>query len=541
MFALALQYLNGWAMAAADGAKKQRAEWPPHPDRVFMALAAAHFETEDGDKAAERAALEWLEQLSPPALDASDKEERDVVTHFVPVNDTAEPFEKKNKLAQIAGSMSIGRRRRERTFPVAIPHKNLVHFIWPDVTPPDTYRQTLSALCRKVTHVGHSASFVQMWLEDAPPEPLWVPAEVTVVHRLRVPGKGRLAYLAARCGRELAIRHADVQNEIEVLAKRAKGAKGKDKKELQKELAELQQGLQAEFPHGAPVPALDPKFFRPEPGFWKGYVRPVKAADAGNPGSIFDPNLVVLALSGHRLTLPSSLRLMESLRNTAMKHCPQQPPPEWLSGHDSLGKSSSAPHVAYLPLPFVGHDHADGRIMGVALALPLGLDTAEADRCLSALLREGNGQPRSIRLFDGKWFDCQAEIETRESPPWSLGTEMWTGPSRSWASVTPVVLDRHFDGKDKWEQAAESVKTACERIGLPRPGKVLLHPVSMLKGVPRSNEFPPILRKSDGGRMHHAHAVIVFDEEVAGPVIVGAGRFRGYGLCRPLPEKDGDG
>ena len=29
MFGLGIYYLNGWAMAAADGAKKQRAEWPP--------------------------------------------------------------------------------------------------------------------------------------------------------------------------------------------------------------------------------------------------------------------------------------------------------------------------------------------------------------------------------------------------------------------------------------------------------------------------------------------------------------------------------
>ena len=45
MFAFGIRYLNGWAMAAADGARKVQAEWPPHPDRVFMALAAAWFET----------------------------------------------------------------------------------------------------------------------------------------------------------------------------------------------------------------------------------------------------------------------------------------------------------------------------------------------------------------------------------------------------------------------------------------------------------------------------------------------------------------
>ena len=85
MFALGLHYLNGWSMAAADGARKERAEWPPHPDRVFMALAAAWFET--GEDHAEGEALRWLEALPPPAIAASDADSRAAVVSYVPVND----------------------------------------------------------------------------------------------------------------------------------------------------------------------------------------------------------------------------------------------------------------------------------------------------------------------------------------------------------------------------------------------------------------------------------------------------------------------
>jgi CRISPR-associated protein Csb2 len=116
---------------------------------------------------------------------------------------------------------------------------------------------------------------------------------------------------------------------------------------------------------------------------------------------------------------------------------------------------------------------------------------------------------------------------TRQPPPQSRQADTWTAPSRRWASVTPVVLDRHYDGEDKWEQTAEAAKTACERIGLPRPLEVLLHPVSRFEGAPRRSDFPPIRRKSDGGRMHHSQALLVFAEKVAGPVLIGAGRFRG--------------
>ncbi len=128
------------------------------------------------------------------------------------------------------------------------------------------------------------------------------------------------------------------------------------------------------------------------------------------------------------------------------------------------------------------------------------------------------------------------ELDFRESLPWNLQPKTWTGPARMWSTVTPVVLDRHFDGKDRWEKAAESLKDSCERIDLPRPVEVLLDPISMFEGVPKANEFPWITRKKDGGRLHHSHAVIVFEQEIRGPVVIGAGRFRGYGLCRPLDQ-----
>jgi len=36
------------------------------------------------------------------------------------------------------------------------------------------------------------------------------------------------------------------------------------------------------------------------------------------------------------------------------------------------------------------------------------------------------------------------------------------------------------------------------------------------------------------------HAILVFDEPARGPVLIGAGRYRGYGMCRPLfPEYSG--
>lgn len=527
MFALGIRYLNGWAMAAADGAKKERAEWPPHPDRVFMALAAGWFES--GEDASEGAALRWLETLGPPALAASDANERRIFKDFgptvsyVPVNDA--------RLGKPPASDDLGklkdaglsllpefRSRQPRSFPVAVPHDEVVHLIWSDAEPGE-HRDGLATLARKAVSIGHSASLVQMWLSDDPPEANWHPVEGVAEHRMRVFAPGRLDYLTRRCNRRDAIDYADMQSRI-------KAAKGSDKKML---LEMLKQRF------GDRVPVS----LRPEPGRWLGYAHATPAAQAAIPGSIFDPRPLVLSLSGKRVGLSAALKLSEALRGAMLSGCPE-PIPEWLSGHGADGAATARPHVALIPLPFVGREHADGRVMGVALALPRQLDPQEAARCLEPWLRGDDGLPRTIALFAGQWLECKAQIETRESPPLNLQPETWTRASRTWASVTPVVLDRHFDGADKWEQAADVVKDGCMRIGLPRPREVLLHPISLVEGVPRSNEFPRLARKKDGGRMHHAHAVIVFDEPVRGPVLVGAGRFRGYGLCRPMDREASD-
>lgn len=529
MFGLGIHYLNGWAMAAADGAKKKRAEWPPHPNRIFMALAAAWFET--GQDAAEGETLRWLERLGPPGIAASEAEFRDVVTSHVPANDSelagskkrkdvlADPRPSRKDLKKAGLTVAAEfRPRQERPFPVAIPHEPVVHLIW-DQDVPEIHREPLADLCSKVVSIGHSASLVQMWLTDSPPAPTLVVCGGVTRHRLRVFGPGRLDYLTRTCGREPHIALVDdlwTQEQV---------ANGTQRNKLKKKRETYLYGI---------VERL-----RPEPGHYEGYGEPPAEPAKEVRGSIFDPRLVVLSLSGKRLSLPATLRLTEALRGALMTHTPQ-PVPEWLSGHAPNGGRSEKPHLALVPLAFVGREHADGRLMGIALALPREIAPDKVARLLEPWLRDGYGLPRRHRLFDGQWFECGVELDTRESPPWTLRQETWTGPARAWATVTPVVLDRHFDGKDKWEHATENVKDACERVGLPRPQEVLLHPVSMIEGVPRSTDFPYLIRKKDGGRMHHAHAVIVFEKNVKGPVLVGAGRFRGYGLCRPLPQEGGE-
>lgn len=521
MFALALRYLNGWAMAAADGSRKETPEWPPHPDRVYMALAAAWFETDQD--AAEGAALRWLEALPPPAIRASDYAARSSVVSYVPVNDArlGRKVPDSSDLGKLRDAglavLPEHRSRQARGFPVAVPRDPCVRLIWADADA-GPHRAALERLAGKVTHIGHSASFVQAWVDEAPLGPTLAPAQGAASHRLRVAVPGRLDALENTYNRSAVIAYADLE------AARS-AAKGKERTRVQRE-------LETRFPAGAPVTA------RPAPARWMAYATPAPLAAAAAPQSLFDPRLVVLRLRGQRLDLPATLRLTEALRGAVLAACPA-PIPHWVSGHAPDGSPSRDPHLAILPLAFVGAPHADGHLQGLALAIPRAVNPSEVAAALDALLWTPEHEPAPIRLFAGRWLECTAQLEQSLDPPVNLRSWAWTTPASRWASVTPVVLDRHCDGASRWTQAEEVVKAACERIGLPRPGAVALHPVSALAGVPHGRDFPPLMRKNGGGARQHVHAQILFDEPVHGPVLIGAGRFRGYGLLRPLPEEQG--
>lgn len=535
MFALGIRYLNGWAMAAADGAKKERAEWPPHPGRVFMALTAAFFESDR--LPAHRAALEWLERLPPPAIAASGYKERTPVTHYVPVNDASAPAIHLERIAaaspaQVRDGLALlpeQRSRQPRQFPVAIPHDDTVHFIWQEVDPPGAHRDALADLCAQVTCVGHSASLVQMWLADQAAAPTWRPADAGPPGaRLRVPSLGRLHALEVAFNESQHLSWLQMEQAIEQ-------AKGKVKTELK---AERKQRFDDRPPAAR----------RPTAGLWAGY-EAVQTEPAGLPtaSTTFSERLLIFRqIGGKRLSLESTLLLTQTARDYVLKACPVQPPPEWISGHTSDGRPSRDPHLAALPLAHVGHEHAQGHLLGFALAAPRGIEPIEIGRCLSPLFDlDDEGAPKPFKLYSGDRFEASFQFDLADDAPRALKAETWTGPASgatTWASVTPIVLDRHGKSDDPWQEAEETIKLACERIGLPRPIHVLVGSVSHFIGAPpaggKRGGYPHLLRK-DGGRRHQVHALLTFTQLVQGPLLIGAGRFRGYGLCRPWLPKGG--
>ena len=66
------------------------ADWPPQFDRVFSAMVASSGAR--GIPADERAALEWLERQTPPAMRAMTATPAGLMLSFVPTNGDSKPI-----------------------------------------------------------------------------------------------------------------------------------------------------------------------------------------------------------------------------------------------------------------------------------------------------------------------------------------------------------------------------------------------------------------------------------------------------------------
>ncbi len=539
MLAFGIRYLNGF-VAAAEPDNLERAEWPPHPGRVFMALAAAHFQT--GADPAERAALLWLDgsdrggEISAPVIVATDEIYRSLpVERFVPVNPTIQDEKKARDKEKKAGKRpppplqsapGVVRTRQPRVFTRIWLDNETAFLAWPNLDPPARHRNALAGLCSKVTRIGHSSSLVQMWLAEPGEigEPNWVPDDVRAIVHLRISGPGTLDYL------EQQYNEAAVEDYAALKVSEMQADDPKVKRVARKRLRE-------EYDNQPPPQQ------RPRLSFFHGYARPVQETAVVNAANtIFSPHLLVLQLNAkqspyQQLDLISTLVMTSRWREAILSRSNglSESVRRMLSGHDAKGGPADDPHLAFLPLAFVGHEHADGHLLGIGLALPADLsrdDRREALRAVAAV--------RELKLGPlGVW---NAEPVTASQPQWNLRAEAWTAHPNGathWSTVTPIVFDRHPKAKDKaqyQQETAAMIAEACTRIGLAKPREVIVTQVSAHLGVPPAFAFPRFQRK-DGSERRHTHAILVFDEPVCGPILVGAGRFRGYGAFRPMDEK----
>ncbi|MGH7040804.1 MAG: hypothetical protein ACREFY_01570, partial [Acetobacteraceae bacterium] len=68
------------------------------------------------------------------------------------------------------------------------------------------------------------------------------------------------------------------------------------------------------------------------------------------------------------------------------------------------------------------------------------------------------------------------------------------------------------------------------------PESVAVTPVSPFLGAGHARALPPYDEGGEGMCRYQTHVVVRFAQVIIGPLLVGRGRFRGYGLFRPFTE-----
>lgn len=516
---ISLRFPTGrYAAAAWDD--KERAEWPPHPARLALALIDVLHKA--GNPTPLRSALIWLYQQGAPSVIIPSHENIDIQQmdgFFVPQN----PSE----------ASGIKHPRKARSFPTVLvdPEQKTLFFYWPCANPSAEQLTALDELASRLPRLGHSSSFViasatseippcgENWLELVPVTDSALPT----CHRLRVPYQGLLeaaekAYAAQARSEEMA----------ELIRKASKSVK----------------------PDKTLKPAASPRGRHDPRHLWHGYVT---ALPAVMPVTAWDHRVLLLSrVDGYRPGLSSTWQILETFHKALLDRWSRNPSwgpvPQWISGHQP-GSGHTAPaldnHLALFPIADVKHAHARGRIMGIGIAFPRS-ETAGVDpitlrldwkKAMSALFPQGASLELANTSGDALLNLAPADpTESRRA----FELARWIGPATTWASITPVVFDRHpkphFE-KDPiaWEESARKIViAACLRIGLPTPVGVEVSLYSPIAGAPPSAAFtPPPSRPGRPARVHF-HVSLTFEQKIIGPVLLGAGRFRGYGLLAPL-------
>lgn len=234
---------------------------------------------------------------------------------------------------------------------------------------------------------------------------------------------------------------------------------------------------------------------------------------------------------------------------------------QFVAGHGPRGPHGRYveecwPRFSYLPLPSIGHRHADGLIRRVIIAEPFGCDGRSARwaarRLANAHLVDKDSKAPVARLepveLDEAEFARVFPLFVPQSNEKAAGV---------WTSVTPVILPRFPKArKEDWLQLLQTRQAENESqartMALAHAQRVLLleclshagiDPAAVTSIESRRSAWQPhgggaltpplssFKRPNYLMRLPAIHVRLAFSRPISGPLAIGAGRHCGLGVC----------
>ncbi|MGH8881167.1 MAG: type I-G CRISPR-associated protein Csb2, partial [Stackebrandtia sp.] len=244
----------------------------------------------------------------------------------------------------------------------------------------------------------------------------------------------------------------------------------------------------------------------------------------------FEMDLIVRGFASGKVPLPGEevVQVSQTFRAAMMERAQRYGDtlPRQVSGHGA----DDVAHLAYLALPSVGYDYADGHLLGVAVAVPSGMDVQERAIVVQAVSTMTN-------LTSSERWSFALAPATQTLSQWGLNPRRWAprDGATDWVSATPVMLD-HFPKKSGKNTGIHRVAESLVRAGYPQPSEVEIVPSPPLTGGIHRPGTAEALRRRGGRPMVHCR--VRFPVPVHGPVLAGRLRYLGVGLF--VPDQKGE-
>jgi CRISPR-associated protein Csb2 len=236
-------------------------------------------------------------------------------------------------------------------------------------------------------------------------------------------------------------------------------------------------------------------------------LRLLRPDSAGERFAAFDP----------RFTSHIASWLRGYLCARSQRNCPVRLESEiYVAGHIDKTQKVTPPRFSYLPLPSIGHEHADGLVRRVIVAEPYNEDGTKA-RWASQVLDNARLQQQ----------DGITVAECRLADPHDPVFSKYTTQATSFQSVTPVILpgfdDRNYVKAEKlFIKAFRQAGFSTEELE-----NFALQKSPFLNNGCRLQEY-----RRPKHLQHYSimHVKLMLKHPIQGPLALGAGRHRGLGL-----------
>lgn len=472
-------------------------EWPPSPMRLFQALlAGSRLACRNGEWNGEKAeAFRWLERQEPPTIITPEAQPASAYTLFVPNNDAdaAGKFDRQSRLTSkiVQPQRVVGVDCTDIRLPT-------LYYLW-KVDNSEEVSRHCAVLCqeaRRLTALGWGID--QAFAEGR----ILTGAEVATLAGVRwQPRKG-----GRQMGRMLRVPKqgslADCERAYKAFTERIRRERVGRRTQLSYAPADRVRCFD--------VVAYERATRLPP--------RPYAAFELPD-GVAFQPENVRDVAAMLR-----SLACRE--KEDFCEQFPDDNSEVYLAGHVN-GAATTPPRFSYLPLPSIGHEHADGMIRRVLIAEPFGGDGRHAAwaqrRLLGQPLIDDNGNQRGVLM--NLWRNSSRGI-----------VRLYTQPATTWATVTPVILPGHDDHKP--EKARKLIEKALRQSGIDQPCEFEWSAFSRFPKSLSAHKYDRNGRLTGYVRPNHllsqtaVHMTLRFKDglKMPGPIAIGAGRHCGFGL-----------